>query len=157
MTYGGVPLKPLPHTRGDNLLVVGTSAGQVKPITGAHLFRPDLCRYRRKLSMGAGRIIFTLMLLRLRTGMAAQTEPRNCATVYWARKVYEMLNDRQVNRVFGLLESTGIIEELSPVQRTVFPIGMRTLLPGSWAKLLAKTFNSITVPFSRKKTAGSAG
>jgi len=39
---------------------------------------------------------------------------------YLGRKAYEMLNDRQVSRVFGLLESTGIIEELSRSEELSF-------------------------------------
>jgi geranylgeranyl reductase family protein len=159
MNYGGVPLKPLPHTRGDNLLVVGTAAGQVKPITGGGIYFGLICA-----DIAANTLKRALETNNLTAHALAGYErawrrklARELRNGYWARKVYEMLNDRQVNRVFGLLESTGIIEELSRSEELSFDWHADVITRVMGQKLLAKTFNSITVPFSRKKTAGSAG
>jgi flavin-dependent dehydrogenase len=159
LTYGGVPLKPLPHTRGDNLLVVGTAAGQVKPITGGGIYFGLICA-----DIAANTLKRALETDNLSAHALAGYErawrrklARELRNGYWARKVYEMLNDRQVSRVFGLLESTGIIEELRRSEELSFDWHADVIARVMGQKLLAKTLNSITVPFSRNKTAGSAG
>jgi len=159
MNYGGVPLKPLPHTRGDNLLVVGTAAGQVKPITGGGIYFGLICA-----DIAANTLNRALAADNLSARALAGYErvwrrklARELRNGYWGRKAYEMLNDRQVSRVFGLLESTGIIEELSRSEELSFDWHADVIARVMGQKLLAKTLNSITVPFSRKKTAGSAG
>ncbi len=159
MTYGGVPLKPLPHTRGDNLLVVGTAAGQVKPITGGGIYFGLICA-----DIAANTLNRALVADNLSAHALAGYErawrrklARELRNGYWGRKAYEMLNDRQVSRVFGLLESTGIIEELRRSEDLSFDWHADVIARVMGQKLLAKTFNSITVPFSRHKTAGSAG
>ena len=65
-----------------------------------------------------------------------------------------MLNDRQLNRIFGLLESTGIIEELRQSPEMSFDWHADVVSKVMGQKLLAKTMNSIWEPFNPKKTAG---
>ena len=43
LNYGGIPLKPLPRTYGQRLVVVGDAAGQVKPTTGGGIYYGLLC------------------------------------------------------------------------------------------------------------------
>ena len=159
LTYGGVPLKPLPHTRGDNLLVVGTAAGQVKPITGGGIYFGLICADIAANSLNRALAADNLTAHALAGYERAWRRKlaRELRNGYWARKVYEMLNDRQVSRVFGLLESTGIIEELRRSEELSFDWHADVIARVMGQKLLAKTLNSITVPFSRNKTAGSAG
>ena len=155
MNYGGVSLKPLPRTHSDNLLVVGTAAGQVKPITGGGIYFGLICA-----DIAANTLKKALETNNLTAhGLAGYERAwrrklaRELRSGYWARKVYEMLNDRQVNRVFGLLESTGIIEELRRSEELSFDWHADVISRVMRQKLLAKTFNSITEPFSRKKPA----
>jgi geranylgeranyl reductase family protein len=157
MTYGGVPLKALPHTRSDNLLVVGTAAGQVKPITGGGIYFGLICA-----DIAANTLKRALETNKLSAHDLAGYErvwrrklARELRTGYWARKVYEMLNDRQVNRVFKLLESTGIIDELRQSEDLSFDWHAAVVSRVMGQKLLAKTFNSIWEPFGPKKPAGS--
>ena len=159
LTYGGVPLKPLPRTCGDNLLVVGTAAGQVKPITGGGIYFGLICA-----DIAANHLQKALAADNLTArGLAGYERAwrrklaRELRHGYWGRKVYEMLNDRQVNRVFGLMESTGIIEELRRSEDLSFDWHADVITRVMRQQLLAKTFSSIKEPFSRKKPAGSAG
>ena len=43
LSYRGIPLKPLPRTYGDRLIVAGDAAGQVKPTTGGGIYYGLLC------------------------------------------------------------------------------------------------------------------
>jgi len=43
LRYGIIPLKPLPKTYADRVLVVGAAAGQVKPTTGGGIYYGLLC------------------------------------------------------------------------------------------------------------------
>jgi geranylgeranyl reductase family protein len=159
LTYGGVPLKPLPRTCGDNLLVVGTAAGQVKPVTGGGIYFGLICA-----DIAANHLQKALAADNLTArGLSGYERAwrrklaRELRNGYWGRKVYEMLNDRQVNRVFGLMESTGIIEELRRSEELSFDWHADVITRVMRQQLLAQTFNSIKEPFSRKKPAGSAG
>jgi geranylgeranyl reductase family protein len=155
LTYGGISLKPLPRTHSDNLLVVGTAAGEVKPITGGGIYFGLICA-----DIAASTLKKALATNNLTAhGLASYEQAwrrklaRELRTGYWARKVYEMLNDRQVNRIFGLLESTGIIEELRRSEELSFDWHADIISRVMRQQLLSKTFNSITQPFSRKKPA----
>ena len=157
MTYGGVTLKPLPHTHSDNLLVVGTAAGQVKPITGGGIYFGLICA-----DIAANTLNHVLKTGDLSArGMAGYERAwrrklsRELTSGYWARKAYEMLNDRQVNRVFGSLESTGIIEELRQSEELSFDWHAAVIARVTGQKLFAKAINSFRESFKRDKTVGN--
>jgi flavin-dependent dehydrogenase len=153
LTFGGVSLKPLPRIRSDNLLVVGTAAGQVKPMTGGGIYFGLLCADMAanslKRSMETGSLTAH--------GLAGYERAwrrklaRELRNGHWARKVYEMLSDRQVNRIFGLLESTGIIKELSEAEELSFDWHGDVIKKLMGQKLLAGTINSIGESFGWKK------
>jgi digeranylgeranylglycerophospholipid reductase len=157
MNYGGVPLKALPHTRSDNLLVVGTAAGQVKPITGGGIYFglicADIAANTLKNALQTGNLSAHGLVGYERAWRKKLA--REIRTGYLARRFYEMLNDRQVNRIFGLLETTGIIEELRQSEELSFDWHAAVVSRVMGQKLLAKTFNSIREPFSPQKPAGN--
>ena len=153
MTYGGVPLKPLPHTCSDNLLVVGTAAGQVKPITGGGIYFGLICadiaantlnHALEKGNLAANGLVGYERAWRRKLG-------RELTSGYWARKAYEMLNDQQVNRVFAVLESTGIIEELRQSDKLSFDWHADVIAKVMGQKLFVKAINSVRESFNRKK------
>jgi len=43
ITYGGIPLNPLPKTYRERMIAVGDAAGQVKPTTGGGIYYGLLC------------------------------------------------------------------------------------------------------------------
>jgi digeranylgeranylglycerophospholipid reductase len=156
-TYGGVPLKPLPHTHTDNLLVVGTAAGQVKPITGGGIYFGLICA-----DIAANTLNHALETGNLSAnGLAGYGRAwrkklaRELTSGYWARKAYEMLSDRQVNRIFGLLESTGTIEELRQAEELSFDWHADVIAKVMGQKLFASAINSVKRSFNRKKQLGA--
>ncbi|MDP2919837.1 MAG: NAD(P)/FAD-dependent oxidoreductase [Dehalococcoidia bacterium] len=113
-TYGGVPLKPLPKTYGERLLVVGTAAGQVKPLTGGGIYFGLICA-----DIAANTLHRCLGWDDLSNDKLAGYQRswkrrlgRELRTGYLARRIYERLNDRQLDRIFGLMDSSGLIQEL---------------------------------------------
>ena len=152
-TYGGVPLKPLSHTYGDNLLVVGTAAGQVKPITGGGIYFGLICA-----DMAANILHRALETGNLSAkGMAGYERAwrkklgRELTRGYWARKAYERLSDGQVDRVFGLLESTGIMEQLRQAEELSFDWHADVIARVMGQRLFARAIKSVRGTFNRKK------
>ena len=114
LSYSGIPLKPLPRTYGERLVVVGTAAGQVKPTTGGGIYFGLLCA-----DIAADHLHRALKTNDLSAKSLAGYQRgwkrklgRELKTGYWARKFYERLSDRQVDRIFGIIESSGILEAL---------------------------------------------
>ena len=156
MSFGGVSLKPLPHTRSDNLLVVGTAAGQVKPITGGGIYFGLICA-----DMAASTLKRAFDMGNLTAhGLAGYERAwrrklaRELRTGYWARKAYEMLSDRQVSRIFVLMEATGIIEELRQSKEMSFDWHADVIAKMMGQKLLAGAISSIGGSFKREKQTG---
>jgi len=152
LTYGGVTLKPLPHTFSDNLLVVGTAAGQVKPITGGGIYFGLICA-----DIAANTLNRALEADKLAAEDLAGYQrawrrklSRELTTGYWARQAYEMLNDRQVDRVFGLLESTGIVEEMCQAEELSFDWHADVIARLMGQKLFERALNTIESPFRPK-------
>jgi len=114
LSYNGVLLKPLARTYGERLVVVGSAAGQVKPTTGGGIYYGLLCA-----NIAANHLHRALTGDTLSAGNLAGYEKEwkkelgwELKTGYWARRVYELLNDRQLDRVFDLINSNGILETL---------------------------------------------
>lgn len=114
ISYGSIPLRPLPRTYGDRLLVVGSVAGQVKPTTGggiyygllcAHLAADNLHRALKADSLSARSLANYEQEWKRRIG-------RELKMGYWVRRFYEHLNDRQVDRLFDIMKSNGVIDAL---------------------------------------------
>lgn len=113
-TYGGVPLRPLPKTYADRLLVVGTAAGQVKPLTGGGIFFGLLCAEIAANTLHRCLTIDDLSADKLQAYQRSWRRRlgRELRTGYWARRIFEMTSDRQLDRLFELMESSGLIRQL---------------------------------------------
>ncbi|MBI4186038.1 MAG: NAD(P)/FAD-dependent oxidoreductase [Chloroflexi bacterium] len=114
LRYGGIPLKPLPRTYRERLVVVGDAAGQVKPTTGGGIYYGLLCA-----DIAAGVLCRSLETDDLSAGSLAGYERawqkklgRELTLGRWARKFYERLSDRQVDRLFDVIGHDGIAEAL---------------------------------------------
>ena len=114
LSYGGIPLKPLARTCGERLVVVGDAAGQVKPTTGGGIYYGLLCA-----QIAANNLQRALQVddLSLRSLAGYEREwrkklGRELRIGYWARKFYERLSDKQIDRMFDIIKSNGIDEAL---------------------------------------------
>jgi len=149
LRYGGIPLKPLARTYSERLIVVGTAAGQVKPTTGGGIYYGLLC---------ADIAADNLHLALKNDDLSA----RNLANYgrcwkrklswelkvgYWARKFYELLSDRQVDRIFDIIKSNGIDEALLKADDLSFDWHGKAMLRLMGHGVLSKAIETMKIPF----------
>ncbi|MFC2012774.1 NAD(P)/FAD-dependent oxidoreductase [Chloroflexota bacterium] len=106
--YRSIPLRPLPRTRGERLMVV-VYYGLLCADMGADCLQPALEKddlsaralagYERRWKRKIGR--------ELRIG-------------YWARRLYEHLSDGQVDRIFDITKASGIDKTLMAAEDLSF-------------------------------------
>jgi len=122
LNYDGVPLKPLPRTYGNRLLVIGDAAGQVKPTTGGGIYYGLLCADMAAKTLhpalenddlSANKLASYQREWKKKLGQELRIE-------YWARKFYEHLSDRQIDRMFDIIKSNGIDEALLKAEDSSF-------------------------------------
>ena len=149
LSYGGVPLKPLPRTYGERLVVVGTAAGQAKPTTGGGIYYGLLCA-----DIAANNLHRALKTDDLSVRNLAGYERewkrklgRELKTGYWARRFYELLNDRQVGRIFDIIESSGILEALLGAEDLSFDWHGRVVQRVIGHGVLVKAIEAMKIPF----------
>jgi digeranylgeranylglycerophospholipid reductase len=128
-----VPLGTLPYTYGDRILVVGDAAGQVKPTTGGGIYFGHL----------GAQTAATVLEQALRTDNLAsanlsryqrqwrQRIGREIRLGYWARQVYARLSDRQIERIFSVLDSGGLGQAVVDSPGFSFDWHSQLLLAGS--------------------------
>ena len=112
--YSGIPLKPIRRTYGRRLVVVGDAAGQVKPTTGGGIYFGWICAgiaadtLHRAFTAGD---LSAKMLSRYeiewqrRIGHELRIE-------YFARRFFEHLSDKQIDKLFSTLNSSGMVDSL---------------------------------------------
>ena len=109
-----IPLGTLARTYGDRLLVIGDAAGQVKPTTGGGIYFGHL-----GAKIAAGVLDEALNSGNLTAGQLARYQKQWKAKMgkelsrgYLARWAYARLSDRQIERIFNILDSSGAAEAL---------------------------------------------
>jgi digeranylgeranylglycerophospholipid reductase len=147
--YGAVPLSPLPRTSGERLMVIGDAAGQVKPTSGggiyygllsAEIAASILHRALDDDDLTAARMAQYHRGWRKKLG-------RELRTGYWARRFFERLSDRQVDRLFRVVRSGGIDEAMLKAEDISFDWHSRTISGLLKYRLVSKTLNVIRLPF----------
>ena len=114
ITYGGIPLKPLPRTFLRRVLVVGDAAGQVKPTSGGGIYYGLLCAemaadtLHRALSGNN----FSERLFAHYQKSWKQRIGRELRLGYLARQLYERLSNHRIDQIFDIIASRGILESL---------------------------------------------
>ncbi len=114
VTSGGIPLKTLPRTYRERVLVVGDAAGQVKPTTGGGVYYGLIC---------ADIAVDTLCRALLRDDFSDETFSlyektwkkaigRELKIGYLARRLYQKLSDRQIEMLFRMLDKNRIYEAM---------------------------------------------
>jgi len=147
--YGGIPLKSLPRTYGDRLLVVGDAAGQVKPTTGGGIYFGLLSAeiaadvLHRGLTNGA---LSARNLARYERGWKQKLE-KELAIDYYARKFYQHLGDQQIDKVFAVIKSHDIDKALSQARDLSFDWHGRAVLRLMRYRAVAKLLDVMKMPF----------
>lgn len=113
-TYGRIPLKPLPKTYGERLVVVGDAAGHVKPTTGGGIYYGLLCADMAADTIHEALCAGDLSAKRLASYEQCwkRTLARELQIGYLARRIYEKLSDGQIEHIFDVVHSNNIHEEL---------------------------------------------
>ena len=148
-SYRPIPLKPLPRTYGRRVVVVGNAAGQVKPTTGGGIYYGLLCA-----DIAANNLHRALEDDDLSARNLANYERewkkklgRELKICYYARKYYEHLSDRQVDKVFDIIKSRGIDEALLKENDLAFDWHGEVILKLLGHRVLSKAIEVMKVPF----------
>ena len=149
LSYGGIPLKPLARTHSERLVVVGTAAGQVKPTTGGGIYYGLLCA-----DIAANNLHRALESDDLSAKGLASYEREwkrklgwELKIGYWARKFYEHLSDRQIERLFNTIKSNGIDKALLEAKDLSFDWHGEAILRLMAHRTVAKATQVIKFPF----------
>ena len=147
--YKGIPIKPLPRTYGNRLVVVGDAAGQVKPTTGGGIYFGLLCadiaanNLHRALESND---LSARSLVNYERGWKKKLG-QELRIGYWARRFYERLNDRQIDRIFDIMKSKGIDEALLKADDFSFDWHGKALLRLLGHRAVSKAIEAIKIPF----------
>jgi digeranylgeranylglycerophospholipid reductase len=104
-----IPLQPLARTFGRRLVTVGSAAGQVKPITGGGIYFGLLCAEMAAITLNDAIKTGDLTARSLK-GYEKAWRARLAGEIrraYWARKIFEKLNDSQINILSRFVEKSG--------------------------------------------------
>jgi len=147
--YRSIPLKPLPRTRGERLMVVGAAAGQVKPTTGGGVYYGLLCA-----DTGANCLQQALESDALSAkGLAGYERKwkkkigRELRIGYWARRFYEHLSDRQVDKLFDIMKSAGVDEALLEAKELSFDWHGEVVLRLLTHRAVARSIEMMKIPW----------
>ena len=149
LSYGGIPLKPPPRTCSERMIAVGDAAGQVKPTSGGGIYYGLLCA-----DIAAGTLHRALAEDDLSARRLARYERAwrkklggELRTGYWARKLFERLSDRKIDRLFRIIKSRGIDEALLKAEDLSFDWHGRTIMKLLKYRMVAGTLEVIRFPF----------
>ena len=147
--YGGIPLKPLPKTYGERLVVVGDAAGQVKPTTGGGIYFGLLSAKiaANTLHQGLTNDALSVSDLVDYERKWRRKLGRELEIDYYARKFYERLNDQRIDRVFDIIKSHGIDEALLKAEDLSFDWHSRAVLRLMGHRAVVKALEVMKMPF----------
>jgi len=150
ISCGGVLLKPLTRTYGERLLVVGGAAGQVKPTTGGGIYYGLICA-----DMAAHNLHRALQTDSLSAKSLSGYERewkkrigRELGMGYWARRFYERLSDKRIDRIFDIMKSSGLDVELLKSDGLSFDWHGESLVKLLGRGVIAKAIKVMKVPYS---------
>ncbi len=132
--FGGIPLKPPRRTSGNRVVVVGDAAGQVKPTTGGGIYYGLLCAD-----------IAVDVLARAITGSNCSAQAlseyerrwkkllaKELRIDRWARRAFERLSDRRIERLFGMVQDSRATELLLNAPDFSFDWHSRLIMRALW-------------------------
>lgn len=112
--FGGIPLKPPRRTSGNRVVVVGDAAGQVKPITGGGIYYGLLCADIAVdvLDRAMARNDFSARALAEYEQRWRKLLARELRIGRWARRAFERLSERRIERLFRVVQESPATESL---------------------------------------------
>ncbi len=148
ISYGAIPLRPLTRTFGERMLVVGDAAGQVKPTSGGGIFYGLLCADIAAATLHRALADNDLSARRLSRYEKAWRKKlgRELRTGYWARRLYERLSHKQIDRLFRLIKASGIDEALLKAEDLSFDWHSRTIRQLLKYQMVTRSLKIIRLP-----------
>ena len=149
VSHGNIPLKPLPRTCGERLVVVGDAAGQVKPTTGGGIYYGLLCAEIAADTLHQALEDDDLSARRL-AGYEQKWRRRLSQELkigYWARKLFERLSDKQIDRIFNVVKANGIDEALLNASDLSFDWHSKAIFRLISQQVVAKAIDVMKIPF----------
>jgi geranylgeranyl reductase family protein len=147
-SYGAVPLRPLRRTYGARVLAVGDAAGQVKPTTGGGIYYGLLCA-----DIAAGTLSNALRQNDLSAKNLSRYERewkrkigRELTLGYWARKLYERLSDKQIDRLFDVVKNNRIDEALLEARDVSFDWHSRAIVKLLGRAVVSRVLGGVKLP-----------
>jgi geranylgeranyl reductase family protein len=149
LSYGTIPLKPLPRTCGERLLVIGEAAGQVKPTSGGGIYYGLLCADIAAKTLHQALEDGDLSAKRLKRYEREWRKilGRELKIGYWARKLFERLSNRQIDRVFEIVKASGLAESLLRAESLSFDWHSQTILRLVGYQMISRTIDVLRIPF----------
>ena len=149
LSYGGIPLKPLPRTYSERVMVVGDAAGQVKPTTGGGIYYGLLCAdiAANTLHQALGSNDLSARSLADYERKWKRKLGRELKIGYWARKFYERLSDQRIDRLFDIIKSDGIDEALLKADDLSFDWHSEAVLRLIGHRAVSKALGVMKIPF----------
>ena len=149
ISYGAIPLKPLPQTYGERLIVVGDAAGQVKPTSGGGIYygllSAEIAANTLHNALAEGDLS-AKRLARYERGWKKKLG-RELTVGYWARKIFERLSEKQIDRIFEIVKSGNIDEAMLKAPDLSFDWHSKTILRLVKYQMVARTMKIIKLPF----------
>ena len=110
----GIPIRPLKQAYRDRLLVIGDAAGQVKPATGGGIYyglqTSALAAETLATALSGGNLSANALAPYERAWRALLGEELD--TAYGARRIFEMLGDRQIDYLVRMMSSNGLASRI---------------------------------------------
>ncbi len=152
--YGRIPLKPLPKTCGERLVVVGDAAGLVKPTTGGGVYFGLLSAEIALDTLHRGLTNDTLSARYLADYERRWRRKlgRELEIDYYARKFYEHLGDQRIDRIFDIIKSHGIDEALCKAKDLSFDWHSRAVLKLMGHRAVSKALEAMKMPFNLRSS-----
>jgi digeranylgeranylglycerophospholipid reductase len=132
--FGGIPLKPLHHTSSNRVIVVGDAAGQVKPTTGGGIYYGLLCADiavevldRAITGSDCSARALSEYERRWKKLLARELRIGRCA-----RRAFERLSDRRIERLFRMVQEGRATESLLNAPDFSFDWHSRLILRALW-------------------------
>ncbi len=148
ISYRGISLRPPDKTYGRRLIILGDAAGQVKPTTGGGIYYGLLCaeiaadklnRALEKDDLSARSLAAYERGWKKKLGWELNIG-------YWARKFYERLSDRQIDRIFGIIKDNGIDRALLEADDVSFDWQGKAILRIAGQSVLTRAFAALKIP-----------
>ncbi len=120
--YGAIPLRPLPRTCADRILVIGEAAGQVKPATGGGIYYGLLAADIAADTLHQAFVADDFSQARL-SSYDRQWRARlnrELRIGYWLLRFYQRLSNRNIERLFQIMSRNGVPELIAGLETMPF-------------------------------------